>query len=622
MLTPEERGVLGLISGARARENVATLVSPSERVPASSMERAGAEKILHIFSSLMDKIELEAVPGAAYLRGYSRLEVRSPKSFPIIPAHINAVSGSGSGSGPLVFVGDGDASSYERLDNSIRGSVILVSAGSKMNGDNGRLVPVAREALANGAACLIYYFEDSNHPSVHDVDTDLPVFSVGRDRAEQLLDLLNEFGEVEIGFSSEITEQEGSITNVGGTIIGFEKPDEIIYVTSHLDTFFEGANDNNASTAVLLELAHVLNVKRPRRTFRFVVFGGEEGGAKRGSRDIRHDRGSVGHSELHRTLLQGTDHEAVVAIINGEILGYSPHTPILATPEFIPFAWQVVHDLGTARRVLSPLEGRWMGSDHLAFHTLGVPSIYMIPQRQLGSAEAYWDYYHTPIDNLELVTADALEANAKAFSLMAIRLDQAINVPFSLLNLVRAVDASVGNFPEYQRIVQLVRDLADISYGSSNADERIQRQLALLRVIHQNLYCFSGFSSGFADTFATYGDLLRQLSYVRYLAVEEGHHELALLHLMRLPDAQFAKRYPHSVGKSAARRKAQTELLGRVPHPYYDFSDAIQKLEETESIAELDEVLKAKLQTIREDLSLFAKKFERELSQLLHESTN
>jgi hypothetical protein len=70
--------------------------------------------------------------------------------------------------------------------------------------------------------------------------------------------------------------------NVVADLVGTEHPDEFVVVGGHLDSWdvAEGAQDNGTGSATTIEAARLIAAAggRPRRTIRFVLFGGEEQG--------------------------------------------------------------------------------------------------------------------------------------------------------------------------------------------------------------------------------------------------------------------------------------------------------------------------------------------------------
>jgi len=75
------------------------------------------------------------------------------------------------------------------------------------------------------------------------------------------------------------------VNNVIAEIRGSELPNEWLLVGAHLDSwdFVLGAQDNGAGTASVLEVARAIASmgKKPRRTIRFALWGGEEQGTSR-----------------------------------------------------------------------------------------------------------------------------------------------------------------------------------------------------------------------------------------------------------------------------------------------------------------------------------------------------
>src|SRR5256885_12283638 len=70
--------------------------------------------------------------------------------------------------------------------------------------------------------------------------------------------------------------------NVVGEIRGYEKPDEVVILGAHLDSWElgTGALDNGCNAALVIEAARAIKATGllPRRTIRFVLFSGEEQG--------------------------------------------------------------------------------------------------------------------------------------------------------------------------------------------------------------------------------------------------------------------------------------------------------------------------------------------------------
>src|SRR3989441_11968938 len=76
--------------------------------------------------------------------------------------------------------------------------------------------------------------------------------------------------------------------NVVGEIRGYEKPDEVVILGAHLDSWELGTGglDNGCNAALVIESARAIKAtgRLPRRTSRFILFSGEQQG-RVGSRE-------------------------------------------------------------------------------------------------------------------------------------------------------------------------------------------------------------------------------------------------------------------------------------------------------------------------------------------------
>src|SRR5690606_18875936 len=79
------------------------------------------------------------------------------------------------------------------------------------------------------------------------------------------------------------------------TLVGTEKPDECVIVSSHLDSWHQaqGTTDNGTGSATTMEAARILMAvgAKPKRSIKFCLWGGEEQGLL----------GSRGYVQRHRT---------------------------------------------------------------------------------------------------------------------------------------------------------------------------------------------------------------------------------------------------------------------------------------------------------------------------------
>lgn len=196
--------------------------------------------------------------------------------------------------------------------------------------------------------------------------------------------------------------------NVLGRIPG--RTDRIVLLGSHYDTKagipdFVGANDSGSSTGLLLELARAFAAAgTPELEIRFAFFDGEESRIEYGPTDGFH-----GSRHLARTMAADGSLSNVVAMILLDMVGDRDLTltiPRNCTPWLVSAAFAAARAEGVRERFqLYPYN---VGDDHVAFFERGVPAINFI-DFEFGSAPGRNDYWHTPADTLDKLSAESLD---------------------------------------------------------------------------------------------------------------------------------------------------------------------------------------------------------------------
>jgi Zn-dependent M28 family amino/carboxypeptidase len=189
---------------------------------------------------------------------------------------------------------------------------------------------------------------------------------------------------------------------------------DFLIVASHYDTKpfkefrFVGANDGGSSTGELLELARALAAgPRPRLTYRFVFFDGEEAFCrewdecgKPGAPD-----NTYGSRRYVERLKQTGELKRLRALVLLDMVGYEKlemGRDDMSTPWMAETVWRAARELGYDRQFADRAEGVG-GDDHEPFLKAGVPALDII---QLGS----YPYWHTPADTLDKISARSLQA--------------------------------------------------------------------------------------------------------------------------------------------------------------------------------------------------------------------
>lgn len=179
--------------------------------------------------------------------------------------------------------------------------------------------------------------------------------------------------------------------NVIAEIPGTEKPDELVIVGGHIDSWdgARGTTDNGTGTATTIEAARLLMSAgaKPRRTIRFMLWSGEEQGLL----------GSRAYMESHA---DENDRISAVLVHDG---GTNYVSGISATAAMMPIFTKVFDPLTklseelkfTIREVKALPMG--IGSDHDSYVQKGIPGFFW---SQAGKAN-YNHTHHTQYDTFD-----------------------------------------------------------------------------------------------------------------------------------------------------------------------------------------------------------------------------
>ncbi|MBN8824692.1 MULTISPECIES: M20/M25/M40 family metallo-hydrolase [unclassified Spirosoma] len=236
----------------------------------------------------------------------------------------------------------------------------------------------------------------------------IPTAAISTNGADLLSKLLQENPNLTFYFKENCeTLPDAKSYNVVGEIKGSEKPDEIIVVGGHLDSWdlAEGAQDDGAGcmqSIEVLRLFKALGIK-PKRTIRAVMFMNEENGL----------RGGVQYADLAKK-----NNEKHMAAVESDAGGFTPRGfGIVGTPEqrakVMP--WKpLLAPYGLLE--IGPGGG---GADIGPLAQLGTVLFGFKPDSQ-----RYFDYHHTAVDNFEAVSQRELELGAASMAALVYLLDQ------------------------------------------------------------------------------------------------------------------------------------------------------------------------------------------------------
>lgn len=240
----------------------------------------------------------------------------------------------------------------------------------------------------------------------------LPQIVIGNDVYSQFARLLTR-GEpvrIEADIKNSFTRDTLQQWNTVADIRGSEKPDEVVILGAHLDSWdlATGGTDNGSGAIAVLEAARILKASgvKPKRTIRFVLFTGEEEGLF----------GSQAYAAAHEADLDKV--QAVLVLDNGtgRITGMT-----LQGREELRDMWKTMLSPVTPLGMLLVKSGNKTGTDHLAFLPYGVPA-FNYDQATRG----YNWTHHSQVDDYNAVVPSDV---AQAATIMAVNAWQFADMP-------------------------------------------------------------------------------------------------------------------------------------------------------------------------------------------------
>jgi len=209
--------------------------------------------------------------------------------------------------------------------------------------------------------------------------------------------------ELEIEITNTIGDVPMDVYNTVSEIRGSEKPDEVVILGAHLDSWDlgTGSTDNGTGSAAVLEAARTLaklNLK-PKRTIRFVLFSGEEEGLV----------GSKRYVEAHKDELDKISGVLVHDTGTGKVLTIGLHDNY-QDREIVDKVLAPLGDL----KLLEPSIVRTFGTDHASFDDAGVPGFWCIQD----GAE-YTKTHHSQSDTFDKVWKGDLNQGAQVLAAWA-----------------------------------------------------------------------------------------------------------------------------------------------------------------------------------------------------------
>jgi len=399
-------------------ESLTTEIGP--RLAGSEAEKRARNWGVKLGKELgFDKVTIEEFTMAFWDRGHLHIALTSPYNQELYGSALGGAAPSKTEiNAPIVYFRDFHAlTSVEK--GALTGKIAFVDGEPMVKSQTGagygpsnqkRRIGWKHAERGGASALVIRSVGSDSHRFPHtgmmrkdgDKWANIPVIAISNPDADHLRRLHRLNKPLSLSLHSG-SDWKGEVTsgNIVLDLIGSEKPEEIVLIGGHLDSWDlgTGAVDDGAGIAITTAAAKLIaNLpKRPKRTIRVVMFGAEEVGLL-GARAYAKQH----ENNLHNHVL-ATESDFGARNIWRIVSNVNPKASIL-----VDEIAKIIAPLGIIRGD-SDVKGG--GPDIIPMADKGVPTIRL---SQEGSD--YFDLHHTPDDTLDKINPDELAQNVAAYA--------------------------------------------------------------------------------------------------------------------------------------------------------------------------------------------------------------
>ena len=364
-------------------------------------------------------VRIERFPYQAWVRTHERARVISPVPHNLVLTALgDSVSTPKGGLEAALVLVD----SYEALEaaapDAFKGKIVLVTQATPRAHDGGGYGAMVRirttgaiEAAKRGAVGYLIRSIGTQsrrfpHTGTQRTDPDVPAIPAAALSPPDVM-LLERLAlasdgpiRVHLDIGTQFPGDTGS-QNVIGEIIGSERPDEIILISAHLDSWDlgTGALDDGAGVGIVLGVAKLIKDAglTPGRTIRVVLYGAEEQGLV----------GAYAYAERYKDALANHVIGTEADFGQGPIYALTTRVADPMHPTIVAIA-----------RAMAPL-GIYKGHNR----AFGGPD--MRPLLEAGMPVAtlakdgadYFDYHHTPDDTFDKIAPARINQTTAAYAI-------------------------------------------------------------------------------------------------------------------------------------------------------------------------------------------------------------
>jgi hypothetical protein len=410
------------LRGTGAYEIVRSLtVEVGPRLAGSPGDRAGVEWGLRTLKALgLENVRAEKVTVPHWQRGEAVGEILAPYPQPLALAALGGSVGTPEGGIEAEVLRVPSLEAFAALPpEAARGRIVFFDGRMERTRDGsgyGRAVPVRGagpvEAARRGAlAVLIRSVGTGNARFPHtgslryqDDVPRIPAAALAGPDADLLAAQLASGRPVSLRLRLGCRYlPDAESANVIGEVPGREKPEEVVLLGAHLDSWDlgTGAVDDGAGCAIVAEAARRIAAlpRRPRRTIRVVLYANEEFGLS----------GARAYAEAHAAELPRHVMAAESDFGSGKVWGLAGRVD----PER-------VEALAEVGRLLAPLGVEFLGNEARGGADLIPLAEARVPLADLRQDGTYYfDWHHTADDTLDKIDPKDLDQNVAAWAAFA-----------------------------------------------------------------------------------------------------------------------------------------------------------------------------------------------------------
>ena len=359
----------------------------------------------------LENVHAEPVKVPHWVRGRESLEIVAPTPQPLV------ILGLGNSVGTPADGVEGDLlvlHSFDELDaqkDRVKGRIVLFNVPFTNYGETVRYrnAGPSRAAALGAVAMLVRSVGPAGLRTPHtgaltyaDGQPKIPAAAVTTEDAARLQRMVDRGGTVHLRLKMEAHfEPDADSANVVGEIRGRERPDEVVAIGGHFDSWDvgTGSTDDGGGCVVTweaLRLMRRLNL-RPRRTVRVVLWTNEENGG----------RGGEAYKTAHQAELA---HHAAMMESDGGVF----------TPKGFGFtgsdaARARIRDIVT---LLRGIQADWVGPTGGGSDIEPSVKAGNIPALEHVVSGDYFLIHHTPADTIDKIDPMDMSRNAAAIAVM------------------------------------------------------------------------------------------------------------------------------------------------------------------------------------------------------------